>query len=82
LGHAAGDLLLVETSRRLRACLAESDVVARFGGDEFVVILNNVEGSAQVAQVARRILASLLPTLNLAGHECRTTGSIGVAIYP
>jgi diguanylate cyclase (GGDEF)-like protein len=82
LGHAAGDLLLVETGKRLRDCLDESDVVARLGGDEFVVILNNVTGPDQIAHLARRILASLLPTLNLAGHECRTTGSIGIAIYP
>jgi diguanylate cyclase (GGDEF)-like protein len=82
LGHAAGDTLLVEIARRLKACLHESDVVARLGGDEFVVILNEVRDRDVVETVGRKILASLLPTLNLAGHECRTTGSIGVAIYP
>jgi diguanylate cyclase (GGDEF)-like protein len=82
LGHAAGDMLLVEIAGRLKACLRESDVVARLGGDEFVVILNDVRDRETVEAVGRKILASLLPSLNLAGHECRTTGSIGIAMYP
>ena len=82
LGHAAGDTLLVEIAGRLKRCLRESDVVARLGGDEFVVVLNEVADRDMVEAVGRKILASLLPALVLAGHECRTTGSIGIAIYP
>jgi GGDEF domain-containing protein len=45
LGHAAGDVLLVETAKRLNKCLRESDVIARIGGDEFVIMLREVSGS-------------------------------------
>jgi diguanylate cyclase (GGDEF)-like protein len=82
LGHAAGDMLLVEVANRLRGCVRESDVVARLGGDEFVVILGESSDRDEIAAVARKILTALLPPVLLAGHECRTTGSIGIAIYP
>jgi diguanylate cyclase (GGDEF)-like protein len=82
LGHAAGDTLLIEIATRLRACLREGDAVARLGGDEFVVIVNDVRDRQTVEVVGRKILSSLLPALSLEGHECRTTGSIGIAIYP
>jgi diguanylate cyclase (GGDEF)-like protein len=82
LGHAAGDMLLVEVANRLRGCVRESDVVARLGGDEFVVILEESSDRDEIAVVARKILTALLPPVVLAGHECRTTGSIGIAIYP
>jgi diguanylate cyclase (GGDEF)-like protein len=82
LGHAAGDTLLVEVSNRLRDCVRDSDLVARFGGDEFVIVLNGISDREQVAVVARKILTALLPPIVLAGHECRTTGSIGIAVFP
>jgi len=81
LGHAAGDKLLIEVASRLRDCVRESDVVARLGGDEFVVILNNADRE-QIALIARKILSRLMPAVTLAGHECRTTGSIGIAVFP
>ena len=56
--------------------------MARLGGDEFVVILDDVTDRDQVAVVARKILATLMPPMTLAGHECRTTGSIGIAVFP
>jgi diguanylate cyclase (GGDEF)-like protein len=82
LGHAAGDKLLIEVANRLRDCVRESDVVARLGGDEFVVILNNDADRDQITLIARKILSNLMPAVTLAGHECRTTGSIGIAIFP
>ena len=82
LGHAAGDQLLIEAASRLRSSVRESDVVARLGGDEFVAILNGVNDAGQVEVVARKILANLIASMDVAGHECRTTASIGVAIYP
>jgi diguanylate cyclase (GGDEF)-like protein len=82
LGHAAGDTLLVEVANRLRACVRESDLVARFGGDEFVIVLNGISDREQIAVVARKILTALPPPIVLAGHECRTTGSIGIAVFP
>jgi predicted signal transduction protein with EAL and GGDEF domain len=57
-------------------------VVARLGGDEFVVLLGDVTDADQIAVVARKVLSSLVASLDLAGHECRTTASIGIAIYP
>lgn len=82
LGHAIGDRLLIEVSQRLRANVRESDVVARLGGDEFVVILGGIDDREQAAVVARKLLHGVSPVLTLAGHECRTTASIGVAIFP
>lgn len=82
LGHGAGDRLLKETSRRLKGCLRGSDVVARFGGDEFVVLLEQLSGPAEAAAVARKILSSVLEPVQIMGHECRVTASIGVARYP
>jgi diguanylate cyclase (GGDEF)-like protein len=82
LGHAAGDTLLVEIAHRLRASLRASDVVARLGGDEFVVLLYEVTDAEQVAGVARKILTNLEPAVSVAGHQCRTTASIGIAMFP
>ena len=82
LGHAAGDKLLIEVANRLRDCVRESDVVARLGGDEFVVILNDNADRDQITMIARNILSKLMPAVTLAGHECRTTGSIGIAMFP
>jgi diguanylate cyclase (GGDEF)-like protein len=82
LGHSAGDTLLIEVAKRLRNCVRESDVVARLGGDEFVVMLDKISDRDEVAGVARKILAALLLPIILAGHECRTTGSVGIAIFP
>jgi diguanylate cyclase (GGDEF)-like protein len=82
LGHAAGDTLLIEMAKRLRACVRDSDVVARLGGDEFVVMLGNISDRDQAAAIARKILAALLSPIVLAGHECSTSGSVGIAVFP
>lgn len=82
LGHAVGDALLVEVANRLRSSVRESDVVARLGGDEFVIVLSEVSDCEQIATVAHKVLSGLAPGLHLAGHECRTTGSIGIAVFP
>jgi diguanylate cyclase (GGDEF)-like protein len=82
LGHDAGDILLVETANRLRNALRASDVVARLGGDEFVVILEETAESDDVENIARNLLSMLSEPLQLSGHECHTTASIGIAMYP
>src|SRR5204862_150232 len=82
LGHDAGDMLLVEVSQRLRGALRASDVVARLGGDEFVVILEETTERHDVERIAGDLLSVLSQPLLLSGHECRTTASIGIAMYP
>jgi len=82
LGHDAGDMLLVEIASRLHNALRSSDVVARLGGDEFVVILGETAESDDVERIARNLLSVLSQPLQLSGHECHTTASIGIAMYP
>ncbi len=82
LGHEAGDMLLVEIGGRLRRALRSSDVVARLGGDEFVVILEEAAERPEVERIAGDLLSVLSQPLQLSGHECHTTASIGIAMYP
>jgi diguanylate cyclase (GGDEF)-like protein len=82
LGHAAGDMLLVEIASRLRGALRSSDVVARLGGDEFVVILEESAERHEAERIAGELLSVLGQPLQLSGHECHTTASIGIAMYP
>ncbi len=82
LGHAAGDALLVEMAARLNNVVRASDVVARLGGDEFVVLLNEITGTEQAVAVAHNLLSAFREPLDLNGHECRITGSIGIAMFP
>jgi diguanylate cyclase (GGDEF)-like protein len=82
LGHDAGDMLLVEVANRLRQSLRSSDVVARLGGDEFVVILEETAESHDVERITRKLLSVLSEPMQLSGHECHTTASIGIAMYP
>jgi diguanylate cyclase (GGDEF)-like protein len=82
LGHEAGDALLIEIGRRLRLSLRPNDVVARLGGDEFVVILDDTGDRQDVEAVSRNLLSVLSQPLQLCGHECHTTASIGIAMYP
>ena len=82
LGHVAGDTLLIETAHRLRQTLRSSDVVARLGGDEFVVILESTADSHGIELIALTLLSALSQPLQLCGHECHTTASIGIAMFP
>ena len=82
LGHEAGDMLLVEVGHRLRGALRASDVVARLGGDEFVVILEETGERGDIERIAAGILSTLSQPVQLSGHECHTTASIGIALYP
>jgi diguanylate cyclase (GGDEF)-like protein len=82
LGHEAGDILLIEIASRLRQTLRSSDVVARLGGDEFVVILENTADNQDIEIIAQTLLSALSQPLQLSGHECQTTASIGIAMFP
>lgn len=85
-GHEAGDELLKEASSRLKACVRESDTVARFGGDEFVVILNSKQESTDTSRewvetVARKIIDSFSQPFRLVDFTHTCTTSVGAAIY-
>lgn len=83
LGHHIGDLLLKEVGLRLKTCTRESDIVSRFGGDEFVVMLTEVAREQDIATVVENITVSLSrPCPDLDGHEIITSPSIGISVYP
>ena len=82
LGHDAGDALLVETARRLRAIARKADVVARLGGDEFAILLADSGVPSAVDIACRRILDAFDAPVPHEGHEMRASPSIGVALFP
>jgi len=79
LGHAAGDAVLVQTANRLRTCLRDSDTAARFGGDEFAILLEQTRGEGEVMDVAHRISAALARPLQVEGKDVDLNASIGIA---
>jgi diguanylate cyclase (GGDEF)-like protein/PAS domain S-box-containing protein len=82
LGHVAGDEVLREVATRLSGCLREVDTIARQGGDEFVVLLEEVEGPEEVERVTARMQQVLAEPLASEGQQVGLTISIGVALYP
>jgi diguanylate cyclase (GGDEF)-like protein/PAS domain S-box-containing protein len=79
-GHDRGDLLLIEASRRIRDCLRTEDTLGRLGGDELVAVLPSVQDEMGIAEVAKRILKSLVLPFKIEGQEVFLTPSIGVSI--
>jgi diguanylate cyclase (GGDEF)-like protein len=82
LGHDAGDALLREAAKRIKACVRDSDTVARMGGDEFTVILCNVNTLASIEQVCKKIIEAIADPFALNGKNCSVSISIGISIYP
>jgi len=82
LGHDAGDQLLVEVARRLKACVRESDIVARLGSDEFVVVLTSLKNDAVVLPTTAKVLESLRQPFDIGVHTVNSTCTIGVALFP
>jgi len=82
LGHATGDKLLRTVAERLTGSIRGADTVCRYGGDEFVVMLPEVEGPAMAVAAADKVRASLGEPDIIDGHEIRMTASIGTALYP
>jgi diguanylate cyclase (GGDEF)-like protein/PAS domain S-box-containing protein len=81
-GHETGDKLLQEVATRLRACVRDSDVIIRMGGDEFVVVFRNVKNYDEVTLGAGRIIETLNRPIIIDRHSLQTTGSVGVSLYP
>ncbi|TCS36528.1 diguanylate cyclase (GGDEF)-like protein [Paucimonas lemoignei] len=81
-GHAIGDLLLKEVGVRLQHCMRASDTMARVGGDEFIALLEDIDGSEGAGKVAHKILHALTQPFDVSGHRLEIAASIGVAIYP
>ncbi|MEN9479861.1 MAG: hypothetical protein RLZZ298_1256 [Pseudomonadota bacterium] len=82
LGHRIGDDLLIAVVKRLRSCLRECDTLSRQGGDEFILILNDIDGKETAAKVAEKIITSLNQAFEIGLHSLNTSVSIGIALSP
>ena len=82
LGHPFGDRVLTEVAGRLRLCLREIDTIARFGGDEFVALIEDFAEPGDIVSVAQKILHALRWPFLLDGETCHVTASIGIGLYP
>ena len=80
-GHQVGDDLLVEVGRRLRASLRASDVIARTGGDEFVILLPEITCPSKISAIANKILEAFTDPILLDDKECRVTASLGISVF-
>jgi diguanylate cyclase (GGDEF)-like protein len=80
LGHSVGDRLLVQVAERVTGALRDVDTVARFGGDEFLMLLDGVDDPQRPAEVARRVHQAVVQPFHLRGQEVVVTASIGIAL--
>lgn len=80
LGHAIGDQLLIEVGQRLQSTLRMEDMIARFGGDEFAILLEDINSPSDAIRIAGRIQQDLSMPFSIQGHEIFTDASIGVAL--
>jgi diguanylate cyclase (GGDEF)-like protein len=81
-GHRAGDVLLKEVATRIMSCVREDDLLARYGGDEFVVLLDQLASPELVDAIASRVIEALSRSFTLEGLTVRLSISIGVALFP
>lgn len=82
LGHDKGDILLCIIADRLRQCVREADTVARIGGDEFAIVLEEVSTPESVITVARNVLSAIERPVRLEGHQLAVSGSVGCSLFP
>lgn len=82
LGHWAGDQVLIETANRLRDAVRSSDTVARMGGDEFVVVMEDMVSLRDIESCAVNLVTRFAPEMTIEGHQLHITASVGVSVYP
>ena len=82
LGHTIGDALLQETAARLKNAVREGDTVARVGGDEFTIVLQELPNAQEAAIVARKVLRTIAAPMEVSGHRLYVTTSIGITVFP
>lgn len=82
LGHETGDLILQQIALRLNTCVREGDTVARFGGDEFVILLDDVANESDIRGISKKVLEALLPPFKVSVQQFYVTASIGISLYP
>ena len=82
LGHSVGDELLREVARRLKAAVRDGDTVARVGGDEFTIVLQDLAHPQDAAMVAQKVLRSIAEPMSISGHRIFATTSIGITVFP
>ncbi|WP_439135796.1 putative bifunctional diguanylate cyclase/phosphodiesterase [Pseudomaricurvus sp.] len=81
-GHDAGDNLLKICAERLSRCLRTSDSVARIGGDEFTLLLENIDSATDIAHIAQKVIDTLAKPVHLGAHQLSVGCSIGIAVFP
>ncbi|MCG6535932.1 MAG: GGDEF domain-containing protein, partial [Syntrophales bacterium LBB04] len=81
-GHPVGDSLLQAVAKRLSKITRQEDTIARIGGDEFILLLPQINHVADVTIVTERIMSDFQQPFNIDGHEFHVTASIGYAVYP
>lgn len=82
LGHAVGDSILIEVANRLKKLLKNKDIIARYGGDEFVITLTNVKNVKEAAKFAEQIISSIEQPMMINDQEVFISTSIGISVYP
>ena len=82
LGHGAGDEVLCQVSKHLLECVRATDTLARVGGDEFTLLVEQFDSPQDLAEIAQKLLAATARTLTVNGQEYHLSGSIGIAVHP
>jgi two-component system, chemotaxis family, CheB/CheR fusion protein len=82
LGHEAGDDLLIQTAERLKEALRDMDTVGRMGGDEFIILIDQISDAQDAMKIANKLLENINKPYRLSGQMLQVSGSIGITIYP
>lgn len=82
LGHANGDMILIETAKRIQTLIKNKDIIARYGGDEFIITLTNVKNAKEAAKFAEQIIQVVEQPMHLNAQDIFISASIGISMYP